>query len=93
MPMVSIYGGGGLGYVWLNTQRTYNTRLGIAEVNGQLAQLHALFGLEFFEPSGVSFSLEGRYNYATTVRPQRADLNFKMKGMAGGIQIGIPIIM
>jgi hypothetical protein len=77
----------------LNTQRTYTTRLGVAAVNAQLAQLHALFGLQFFEPSGVSFSLEGRYNYATTVWPQRADLNFTMKGISAGIQIGVPINM
>ena len=91
--MVSIYGGGGLGYIWLNTQRTYTTRPGVAQVNAQLAQLHGLFGLQFFAQSGVSFSLEGRYNYATTVSPLRADLDFTMKGFAGGIQIGIPIIM
>ena len=89
----SIYGGGGLGYIWLNTQRTYSTRIGVAQVNAQLPQLHALFGLEFFNQAGVSFSLEGRYTYASTVRPQRADLNFTMKGMSAGIQIGIPIIM
>ena len=89
----SIYGGGGVGYIWLNTQRTYSSRLGVAQVNAQLAQIHALFGLEFFDQSGVSFSLEGRYNYASTVRPQRADLNFTMKGMSAGIQIGVPIIM
>ena len=89
----AIYGGGGLGYIWLNTQRTYSTRLGVAQVNAQLAQIHALFGLEFFDQSGVSFSLEGRYNYAATVRPQRSDLSFTMKGMAVGIQIGIPIVM
>jgi hypothetical protein len=93
IQMAAIYGGGGLGYVWLNTQRTYSSTLGVAQVNAQLAQIHALFGLEFFDQSGVSFSLEGRYNYASTIRPERADLNFTMKGMSGGIQIGIPIIM
>ena len=93
ISMVSIYGGGGLGYIWLNTQRTYTTRPGVAQVNAQLAQLHGLLGLQFFAQSGVSFSLEGRYNYATTVSPLRADLDFTMKGFAGGIQIGIPIIM
>ena len=74
--MVSIYGGGGLGYIWLNTQRTYTTRPGVAQVNAQLAQLHGLVGIQFFAQSGVSFSLEGRYNYATTISPIRADLDF-----------------
>jgi hypothetical protein len=89
----SIYGGGGLGYIWLNTQRTYTARLGVAQVNAQLAQLHGLFGIQFFQQSGVSFALEGRYNYATTILPLRADLDFTLKGFAGGIQVGIPIIM
>ncbi len=90
---ISLYGGGGAGYIWLNTQRTYTTHLGVAQVNAQLAQLHGLFGVEFLEQSGVSISLEGRYNYATTVLPLRADLDFTLKGFAGGIQVGIPIIM
>jgi len=93
LPMVSIYAGGGAGYYWLNTQRTYTTRIGVARVNAQLAQLHGILGIEFFDPSGVSFSLEGRYNYAITTVPKRADLNFTMKGIAAGIQIGVPIIM
>ena len=81
MPMVSIYGGGGLGYIWLNTQRTYGTRLGVVTVNGQLVQIHGILGIEFFDPSGVSFALEGRYSNATTVSPTRADLDFTIKGM------------
>ncbi len=90
---ISIYGGGGLGCIWLNTQRTYTTSQGVAQVNAQLAQLHGLVGIQFFAQSGVSFALEGRYNYATTISPIRADLDFTQKGFAGGIQIGIPIIM
>ena len=90
---VSIYAGGGLGCVWLNTQRTYTTNLGVAQINAQLAQLHGLCGIQFLEQSGVSFSLEGRYNYATTISPLRSDLDFTLKGFAGGIQVGIPIIM
>ena len=93
LPMVSIHAGVGAGYYWLNTQRTYSTRLGVAHVNAQLAQLHGLFGIEFFDPSGVSFSLEGRYNYAMTVVPRRADLNFTLKGVAVGLQIGVPIVL
>ena len=93
LSTASIYVGGGAGYLWLNSQRTYSTRVGVAQENAQLAQLHALFGLQFFNQTGVSLSLEGRYNYASTVRPTRSDLNFTMKGIAGGIQLGIPIIM
>ncbi len=93
ISMVSIYGGAGLGYIWLNTQRTYTTNPGVAQVNAQLAQVHGLFGIQFFAQSGVSFALEGRYNYATTISPLRADLDFTLKGFAGGIQVGIPIIM
>jgi hypothetical protein len=91
LPMVSIYGGGGLGYLWLNTQRTYGTRLGVASVNGQLVQFHGILGIEFFDPSGVSFALEGRYKNATTVSPTRADLNFTLKGIDVGIRIGVPV--
>jgi len=91
LPMVSIYGGGGLGYLWLNSQRTYGTRLGVATVNGQLVQLHGILGIEFFDPSGVSFALEGRYTNATTVSPTRADLDFTLKGIDVGIRIGVPI--
>jgi len=93
ISMVSIYGGGGLGCIWLNTQRTYTARLGVAQVNAQLAQLHGLVGIQFYARSGVSIALEGRYNYATTISPLRADLDFTMNGFAGGIQIGIPIFM
>jgi len=89
--MVSIYGGGGLGYIWLNTQRTYGTRLGVVTVNGQLVQIHGILGIEFFDPSGVSFALEGRYSNATTVSPTRADLDFTIKGIDVGIRIGVPI--
>jgi opacity protein-like surface antigen len=91
LPMVSLYGGGGLGYLWLNTQRTYGTRLGVATVNGQLVQLHGILGIEFFDPSGVSFALEGRYTHTTTVSPTRADLDFTMKGIDAGIRIGVPV--
>ncbi len=91
VSMASIYGGGGLGYIWLNTQRTYTSFPGVAQVNAQLAQLHALVGLQFFSSSGVSFAIEGRYAYAATVSPTRSDLDFVMKGITGGIQIGIPI--
>ena len=92
MQMLSIYGGGGLGYLWLNTQRTYIALPGVAQVNAQLAQLHGMIGIEFFTSSGVSLALEGRYIYAATVSPTRADLDFTMKGITGGIQIGIPIV-
>jgi hypothetical protein len=92
LPLVSVYGGGGLSYLWLNTQRTYTTSNGVARVNAQLAQLHGLLGVEFFSHSGVSFALEGRYNYATTITPKRADLNFTLKGITGGVRIGIPLL-
>jgi hypothetical protein len=91
LPMVSIYGGGGLGYLWLNSQRTYATRLGVATVNGQLVQFHGMLGIEFFDASGVSFALEGRYTNATTVSPIRADLDFTVKGIDAGIRIGVPV--
>jgi hypothetical protein len=90
---VSVYGGCGLGYFWLNTQRTYSSNLGVATVNAQLAELHGIFGIEYFQPSGVSFAFEGRYNYAATIAPQRADLDFTLKGMTAGIRVGIPLLM
>jgi len=93
VSVATIYGGGGLGYLWLNTQRTYTALPGVAQVNAQLAQLHALLGIEFVNSLGVSFSIEGRYTYASTVSPVRSDLDFVMKGITGGIQIGIPIVL
>lgn len=92
LGVVSVFAGGGLGYIWLNTERTYITRSGVARVNGRLMQLHALFGVEFFTHSGVSFALEGQYAYATTVSPARSDLDMTIKGMSGGVRIGIPLI-
>lgn len=92
LDMVSIYGGGGVSYLWLNTERSYQTRLGIAHVNGQMVQLHALLGVEFLNPLGVSFALEGRYLYALTVSPKRSDLDFNLKGVTAGIRLGIPIL-
>jgi hypothetical protein len=88
-----IYAGGGLGCVWLNTERTYASRLGVAQVNAQLGQIHGILGIEFFTQSGVSISFEGRYSYATAISPLRSDLDFTLKGISGGIQIGVPIIM
>ncbi|MCL4510259.1 MAG: hypothetical protein M1470_04240 [Bacteroidetes bacterium] len=89
---VSFFIGAGLGYVWLNTQRTYSGQLGIAQVSGNLFQLHGTGGIEFFHPTGVSFALEGGYSYATTPFPKRADLDFTLKGVTGGIKISVPLI-
>jgi hypothetical protein len=91
LSMVSVYGGGGVSYLWLNTERSYQTQLGIARVNGQMVQLHALLGVEISGPMGVTFALEGRYVYARTVSPQRSDLDFDLKGIIGGISMGIPL--
>ena len=91
--MSSIYGGVGLGYIWLNTQRTYSAVPGVAQVNGQLAQMHGIIGIEFFNSSGVSFAIEGRYTYAATVSPARSDIDLTMKGITGGIQIGVPVVI
>jgi hypothetical protein len=91
LKMISVYGGGGVSYLWLNTERSYQTQLGIAEVNGQMVQLHALLGVEFLVPSGISFAVEGRYLYAITVTPERSDLDINLKGIAAGIRMGIPL--
>ena len=93
VSLVSAYFGAGLGYIWLNTQRTYTSNLGVAAVNAQLAELHGMFGIEFFSSTGVSFAFEGRYTYAATIEPQRADLDFTLKGITAGIRIGIPLLM
>ena len=90
--MISVFAGGGLGYLWLSTERTYITRPGVARVNERLMQLHALFGVEFYNHSGMSFGLVGQYTYATTVSPARSDLDMTIKGVSGGIRIGIPLI-
>ena len=92
LGVVSVFAGGGLGYMWLATERTYITRPGVARVNGRLMQLHAMFGVEFYTHSGVSFALEGQYTYATTVSPARSDLDMTIKGMSVGVRIGIPLI-
>ena len=93
LPMVSAYGGGGLGYLWLNSDRTYSGYPGVAHVNAQLAELHGMLGVEFFDPSGVSFSLEAKYSYAATLAPERADLDLTLKGVSIGVRIGVPISM
>ncbi|MGO9481871.1 MAG: hypothetical protein ACLP05_08840, partial [Candidatus Kryptoniota bacterium] len=57
--VVSFFLGAGLGNVWLNTQRSYTGQVGIAQVNGDLLQVHGTGGVEFLTPSGVTLSLVG----------------------------------
>lgn len=89
---ISFFVGPGLGYVWLNTQRTYSDQVGVVHVNGGLFQLHGTGGVEFFHPSGVSFSLEGGYSYATTPFPERSDLDFTIQGFMAGIKVTVPLV-
>ncbi len=89
-PVVVPYIGAGAGYEWLNTERSYSTRLGVARVNAQLAQVHGIVGAEYFTAEGVSLGLEARYEYATSIAPRRADLDITLKGITGGLRIGIP---
>ncbi len=89
---VSFFIGAGPGYMWLNTQRTYNGQPGVVTVEGNLFQLHGTGGVEFYHPTGVSFGLEGGYYYATTPFPERADLDFTLKGFTVGIKVTVPIV-
>lgn len=90
-PVVAPYIGAGAGYEWLNTERAYATRIGVARVNSQLAQIHGIIGVEYFTAQGVSVGLEAQYAYATSVAPRRADLDFTLKGITGGLRIGVPL--
>jgi hypothetical protein len=89
---VSFFVGGGLGYVWLNAQRSYSIQPGIARVNAGLTQLHGLGGVEYINPTGVTLAIDAGYSFATTLFPRRADVNFTIKGITGGIKIGVPLI-
>ncbi len=89
---ISCFLGGGLGYVWLNAQRSYAIQPGIARINAGLTQLHGLGGVEYLDPTGVTFSVDAGYSFATTLFPTRGDANFTIKGITGGIKIGVPLI-
>ena len=89
---VSFFIGAGPGYMWLNTQRTYNVEPGVARVGAGLLQLHGTGGVEYYHPTGVSFGLEGGYYYASTPFPERADLDFTLKGFTVGIKVTVPIV-
>jgi hypothetical protein len=90
--LISLYVGPGADYIWLNSQRTYSNQIGVVEVNGDLIQLHGTVGVEFFLAEGLSIALEGGYSYATTLSPDREDLNFTLKSPTGGIKLAIPIV-
>jgi len=89
---INFFIGGGPGYVWLNSERTYSVVSGIAQVDGQLAQLHCIGGIDIDLPMGAILAIEAGYSYATTLFPVRSDLDFVFKSPTGGIQICIPIL-
>ncbi len=89
---LSFFVGPGLGYLRINTQRTYTDQVGVVHVNAGLFQLHGTVGAEFFHSSGISFSLEGGYFYATTPSPQRSDLDFTLRGITGGVKVSVPLV-
>jgi hypothetical protein len=89
---INIFVGGGLGYVWLNAQRSYAEQPGVARINAGLTQLHGIGGVEYVHPTGVTFSLEGGYSYAITLFPQRSDIDYTIKGFTAGIKLGVPIV-
>jgi len=89
---INCFVGGGLGYVWLEAQRSYATQPGVAQINAGLTQFHGLVGIEYIDPSGVTFAVDGGYSYAITLFPQRSDIDFTIKGITGGIKIGVPLI-
>ena len=89
---VNCFIGAGLGWVWLSAQRSYSTQSGIARLNAGLTQAHGLGGIEYVDPTGVTFAVDAGYSFATTLFPKRADLNFTLKGITGGIKIGVPLV-
>lgn len=89
---ISSFLGAGLGYVWLDAQRSYEVQPGVAQIKAGLTQLHGLLGIEYVDPSGVTLAIDGGYSFATTLFPRRADLDFTIKGITGGIKIGVPLI-
>jgi hypothetical protein len=88
--MVSINGGFGVGHMWINTQRDYKSNAGKAYVNAKLAEVHVLLDIEYVNPNGVSFAVEGRYLFSTSLYPERSNLDFSANGIIGGIRVGIP---
>jgi hypothetical protein len=90
-PM-SFFIGAGLGYVWLKTQRTYSVVPGVARIDAGLLQLHGTVGVEYIHSTGVSVGLEVGYSYAATPSPARADLDFTLKGLTGGLKLSVPIV-
>ena len=84
--------GGGLGYIWLSAQRSYAVQPGVAEAKAGLTQLHGLVGAEYVTPSDVSIGLEVGYSYATTLFPQRSDVDFSINGVTAGLKLGVPIV-
>lgn len=65
------YGGGGVGYTHLEAQRLYQGRRGVATVVSDLAEFHAMLGVEY-RPTPRSFlAIEARYSYATMLSPAR----------------------
>ncbi|HUI30998.1 MAG TPA: hypothetical protein VLX91_12360 [Candidatus Acidoferrales bacterium] len=89
---VDILLGCGLGYVGLNAERTYQGQSGVAQVNAGLTQAHAQVEVEYIDASGFSVALDGGYSFATTLFPQRAEIDFTIKGIYAGVKIGIPLI-
>ena len=92
LDMLSVYGGGGIGYWWLNTQRTYDSRIGVARVNTQLGQIHGVVGISAGGMSGSTVGLEARYSFGTTLLPTRSDLDFNVKGISVALQFSAPIL-
>lgn len=88
----AFFAGAGPGWIWLNTERTYSGQPGSVRVAGNLFQLHGTGGVEYFHPTGVSIALEGGYSYATTLFPQRADLDFTLQGYTVGIKVTVPLM-
>ncbi len=89
---INLFLGGGAGYIWLDAQRSYTVQPGVARIDAGLTQFHGLGGIEFIDRSGVSLALDGGYSYATTLFPQRGDVDFTIKGVTGEIKIGVPLI-
>lgn len=83
--------GGGVGYVWLHSERSYSSRA-IAHVNGELLELHSFLGGELFYLNGTSLMVRIGYSYATTMVPHHADCDFTLKGITIKAGFHVPIL-
>lgn len=90
-PSFIVSCGGGGGYLWLHSQRSYPSKA-IVRVRSNLVEFHGILGIEFFHSSGMSAGVRFGYSYATTMYPVNADVDLTLKGATVKVYTHIPLI-